>query len=313
MHAIETRFSAEREVIWKGIGNILDHAPTNLDEALVAAGLTWKVQKEPAYDKRGRVVEGLNLTVRNTDNAILGSVGDVYSIVQPRDAFEFTEALLGKGVAYETAGSLFGGRKIWVLARLPVENVLGDMVMPYLCFSTSFDGTSATKVSTMLTRVECNNTLTFGEANAHRQWSARHSGNIKDKLETAATTLELTQKYIEAFRAKAERYAEVKVSKADFEHIVDEVFGVEDLMTSRQKANALHLKGQLGVALRQADLANFKGTAWHLYNAFGDFASHIDPVRKTANWKESLFDSFIDGNRTLLKVEQLIDELVKVA
>jgi len=72
----------------------------------------------------------------------------------------------------------------------------------------------------------------------------------------------------------------------------------------------MHLKAQLGLALRRPDLENFKGTAWHLYNAFGDFASHIDPVRKTAEWRENLWESFIDGNKTLISVERMLDKIV---
>jgi hypothetical protein len=91
---------------------------------------------------------------------------------------------------------------------------------------------------------------------------------------------------------------------------VNELFGDEDLMTGKQKTNTMKLKEQFGVALRRPDLDNFKGTAWHLYNSVGDFATHIDPIRKTANWQESLFESFIDGNQYLIKAEKILDALV---
>lgn len=40
---------------------------------------------------------------------------------QKGDAFKFTDALLGEGVRYESAGSLQGGKRVWLLVRLPRE------------------------------------------------------------------------------------------------------------------------------------------------------------------------------------------------
>ena len=71
--------------------------------------------------------------VRSTDDAVLGVVSDRYRIVQNEEAFQFTDDLLGEGVTYETAGSLQGGKKVWMLAKLPRKYLIaGDQVVPYL-------------------------------------------------------------------------------------------------------------------------------------------------------------------------------------
>ena len=41
---------------------------------------------------------------------------DRYKVVQNAEAFAFTDELLGRGVRYETAGSLQDGRRVWILA-----------------------------------------------------------------------------------------------------------------------------------------------------------------------------------------------------
>lgn len=41
--------------------------------------------------------------MRTTDDKVLGVVGERYRIVQNREAFAWTDALLGEGVKYETA------------------------------------------------------------------------------------------------------------------------------------------------------------------------------------------------------------------
>ncbi|MDE7246455.1 MAG: DUF945 domain-containing protein [Lachnospiraceae bacterium] len=43
---------------------------------------------------------------------------------QNEDAFKFTDDLLGEGVTYETAGALQGGRKAWMLARMPHRYII---------------------------------------------------------------------------------------------------------------------------------------------------------------------------------------------
>jgi len=60
-------------------------------------------------------------------------VSDRYKVVQNKDAFAFTDALLGEGVKYETAGSLCDGKRIWLLAKLPERyEIMGEQVEPYL-------------------------------------------------------------------------------------------------------------------------------------------------------------------------------------
>ena len=46
-------------------------------------------------------------------------------MVDNRDAFRFLDALIGSELHFETAGSLWGGRRVWCLARLPEYVELG--------------------------------------------------------------------------------------------------------------------------------------------------------------------------------------------
>ena len=108
---VETMFSV-REKPWHGLGRIVAEAPTSKD-ALKLAGLDWKVVQEPIYTGLHRVIEGYKANVRDSDRKVLGVVSDRYKVVQNADAFSFTDELLGKGVRYETAGSLQERKKVW--------------------------------------------------------------------------------------------------------------------------------------------------------------------------------------------------------
>ena len=101
---------------WHGLGVQVQEAPESKD-ALRLAGLNWKVYQREVYTDSGIKIEGYRANVRNTDNKVLGVVTERYKIVQNEEAFSFTDALLGKGVRYETAGSLQEGKKVWQDSR----------------------------------------------------------------------------------------------------------------------------------------------------------------------------------------------------
>ena len=122
----------------------------------------------------------------------LGVVSDRYRIVQNEEAFQFTDDLLGEGVTYETAGSLQGGKKVWMLARLPRKYLIaGDQVVPYLVIFNSHDGSSGVKVAMTPIRVVCQNTLNLALNTAKRSWTARHTENVLLRVQDARETLQL--------------------------------------------------------------------------------------------------------------------------
>ena len=101
---VETMFYT-REKPWHGLGTLVAEAPESR-EALRIAGLNWKVLQEPVYTENDELIQGYKANVRDSDRKILGVVTDRYKVIQNEEAFAFTDALLGEGVRYETAGSL---------------------------------------------------------------------------------------------------------------------------------------------------------------------------------------------------------------
>ena len=151
---VETMFYV-RETPWHNLGINVDEAPTS-ESALILSGLNWNVVQKTIFTNDNDLIPNYKVNLRETDNRILGVVTDRYKIVQNREAFAFTDSLLGEGVTYETAGSLQNGKKVWLLARLP-ENykILGDDVCPYLVFSNSHDGSGAIRICMTPIRVVC--------------------------------------------------------------------------------------------------------------------------------------------------------------
>ena len=214
---VETMFSV-RETPWHGLGRIIMDAPASR-EALELAGLDWQVESRNIYSGTGAMIPGYRANVRSTDDAVLGVVSDRYRIVQNEEAFQFTDDLLGEGVTYETAGSLQGGKKVWMLARLPRKYLIaGDQVEPYLVIFNSHDGSSGVKVAMTPTRVVCQNTLNLALNTAKRSWTARHTENVLLRVQDARETLQLdSNKLYEniVYLEMRSRGYEVQVGKLD--------------------------------------------------------------------------------------------------
>lgn len=191
---VETMFSV-REIPWHGLGTVVADAPSS-EDALKLAGLDWEVVQSSIYTSRG-ILNGYKTNIRAIDGKVLGVVTDKYKIIQNKEAFAFTDELLGRGVKYETAGALQGGKKVWILARLPEEYILAEeKICAYLVFSNTHDGSGAVKVAITPVRVVCNNTLNLALNTARRSFSMIHKGDFANKVQEARDTLALTNQYM---------------------------------------------------------------------------------------------------------------------
>ena len=289
-----------RETPWHGQGLRVEEAPTS-EEAIRLAGLDWKVEQKPIYLADGTEIKGNYANVRSSDNKPLGIVGERYKIVQNSDAFAFTDALLGEGVKYETAGSLKDGKVIWLLAKMPEQfEILGDKVDPYLVFTNTHDGSGAVRVCMTPIRVVCNNTLNLALRDAKRVWSARHTGSVTNKLDDARETLQFANTYIEATKETFENLYKVKLNEISLFRTINNIVPITENMTDRQKENAKIIRDDILFRYREApDLRVLDHTGARLVQAVADTTSHIEPFRQTANFKENRFKKTLDGNDML--------------
>ena len=303
---VETMFSV-REKPWHGLGKIVMEAPTSKD-ALRLAGLDWNVVQEPIYTEFNEVVEGYKANVRDSDRKVLGVVSDRYKVVQNADAFSFTDELLGKGVRYETAGSLQEGKKVWLLARLPREYIIGgERISPYLVFSNTHDGSGSVKVAVTPVRVVCNNTLNLALDTASRSFSMVHTGNIQDKIQEAKDTLFMAESYMDCLGAEFEQLRRQKMTDAQVKEFIELLLPIEKDSTQIQSKNILRLREDLKKRYYDApDLQKVGNNAYRFINAVSDFATHAKPLRRTANYNENLFARTIDGNPLIDKAYQLL-------
>ncbi len=303
---VETMFYT-REKPWHGLGTGVEKAPASAD-ALRLAGLDWKVVQEPICTEKGGIIPGYRVNIRDSDGKALGVVTDRYRIIQNQEAFAFTDALLGKGVRYETAGSLQEGRRVWLLARLPHEYIIsGERISPYLVFSNTHDGSGAVRAALTPVRVVCNNTLNLALHTAKRSWSMIHTGNITDKMKEAENTLFMAEEYMESLGKEFERLRGRKITDGQVKEYIEQLLPLENGATPVQSRNVLKLREDMRRRYYDApDLQDVGKNAYRFINAVSDFATHAGPLRRTANYNENLFMRTMDGNPVIDRAYQLV-------
>ena len=298
-----------REKPWHGLGEMVQDAPTSAD-ALRLAGLDWRVDQKDIQVIGGTQIPNFKANIRSSDGKILGVVSDRYRVVQNEEAFEFTDGLVGGDVRYETAGSLNGGRKIWLLAKLPEVQVAGDKTEPYLCFTNTHDGSGAIRVCMTPIRVVCNNTLNAALNTAKRAWSVRHVGDIGSKIHEAQMCLEMAGTYMEQLDVLGNQLANTSVTDDQIRQVLSEMFPTDENSSDIEKRHVQRVKDEYMVCLFAPDIAKFRGTAWGAVNAMSDMVTHNAPLRQTKNYRENNWGRIMDGH---VMIDKMTLAMMKLA
>ena len=295
-----------RETPWHGLGTKVLTAPSS-KEALQLAGLDWKVNQQSIYTEAEEIT-GYKANVRSNDNKVLGVVTDRYKIIQNDEAFAFTDALLGEGVRYETAGSLNGGKRVWLLAHMPHEYIIsGERISPYLVFTNTHDGSGAVKVALTPIRVVCNNTLNLALSTAKRSWSMVHTGNIEEKMQEARNTLFMAEKYMDGLGKEFDKLRNIQMSEKQVMQYIELLLPIEEDSSIQQIRNIRKLREDMKVRYFDApDLKDLGNNAYRFVNSVSDFATHAEPLRKTIRYKENLFSKTVDGNPMIDRAYQMV-------
>lgn len=217
----------------------------------------------------------------------LGVVGSHYQPIQNEAHLDLLDALVDEaGVKhFETAGSLRGGKEVFVSMRMPSTLQIGgeDPVDVYLVAMNSHDGSSAFKFLVTPVRVVCANTLAAALGQAQASFSIRHTRGADGKIQEAREALGLTWKYAEEFEAAAQKMIETTLKTKDFEKVARRIVGMDGATLSKraQTSAARNLDGLMGLWESSDTMTKIKGTRWAGYNAVTEYVDHFMDVRDT--------------------------------
>lgn len=312
------------EKAWHGLGQELQ-ADATIEQWQAAAGMDWSIQRSKVRFHFGHAahefstMDSHHVLFRKDTKAPLGIVSPDYKIVQPRAVIEFFRDLVAdSGYTLNTAGTLFGGKKFWALAKVDSQNVIGqDEVGGYLLLATSCDGSMATEVRETTVRVVCGNTLSM--ARAEGKADARVSHRTKFNAEAMKAKLGLTRDHFEDFMQDARTLAAKQVTNAQAEAFVRELLrptdkkdlpvvletgetdfasllsrpahlsDVTDQPAQRAPKGEQDILGLFRGSMLGQGLPGASGTAWGLVNAVTAFVDHGKQAKTADHRLDSAF------------------------
>jgi phage/plasmid-like protein (TIGR03299 family) len=273
---------------WHGLGQELDQNAT-IEQWRKAAGMDWSIKSAPTRfipeNTYGELhnVKNQNVLYRTDNNAPLSIVSDRYQIVQPADVLEFFRDLVEEsGFRLHTAGTLFGGKRLWALAETGkfAEVSEGDGIGGFLLLSTSADKSLATTARFTSVRVVCNNTLSLSVQNNAHCVSFTHARKfdhelLKSKLGAAVASFDgfmEMAKHLERQRITTEQ-ADAFIKRILFtvDQLIEPDFNIEK---NRPYNKILDLfKGEAKGSELVGD------TKWALLNSVTEYFDHHHPSR----------------------------------
>ena len=274
-----------RTSTWENVGT---ESHGNYMDLLKAADLDYTVIAEDSFVEREGskiMIPNQKVVLREDTNEVLGTVSSRYQLCQNRDALDFVEYL--EGVSLIKAGS--NGGMVWMIGKLPEVEVLGDVITPHLIFQNSHDGSCSIKTTICMLRMICQNQFIATFKDSPATITIRHQGEMEKKLISARETMQGIYNYVKNYDKVANDLVTQKVTPKKFNEILEGYFKVPEEASERSTRIILDKRERFLEAYNADDNQNFKGTKWGIINAFSDFSTHEEYVRKTDNWQNSRF------------------------
>lgn len=303
-HQIETHGSRAAAVFarvdpWHRLGTTLEGHAFTAEEAMSLGHLGgWDVRKVPlsASEISAEGVTQLDVpgfaTVRTNPFThapeALGVVGSAYHPLQNEEHAEFLNRLADEsGAIFDTAGSLRGGRQVFVTMRLPESLQVGgnDRVDLNIAALNSHDGSSAFRLLVTPVRVVCANTQAAALREHKASISIRHTRNAKAAVQSAREALGLTFAYVREFENEAERLINTTMTDAAFAELTATVFGTvgRDATPRAKRAERRRTDALTGLWADANTQAGVRHTAWAGYQSVVEYVDHFAPVRTKGN------------------------------
>lgn len=310
-----------REMPWHGLGVVLDGYPTRAEAQGLA--LPWEPISEPVYRREVVIhehsdecygtgaffladgtterqvlcgqqsgpsvqfveIEGSKEIRRDDNGAGLGVVNDTYEPVSNTELFDIAEAVQGQGsdVRFETAGSLDGGRKVWVLLRLNEPIVVpGDpngATIAFYALQNSHNGTGSLRGQGVNTRIVCANTSTWADMEAQRsghEFTFRHSKNVRDRIEDAKQALAGWRTSVNEWLTVQEHLVSVKVTREQQEAFIEAFVPMPaaQIVSKRVQTNVANVRSTMWDILGSETSEGVDKTAYGLVQAAVEYAQH---------------------------------------
>lgn len=293
-----------RDAGWHGLAEVLpDHVTP---EVARKKAFDWEPVEAPLYravpfiDENGpqtryEVVEEVKAIERSDGKGFLGAVGQTFTPTtntELREVADAVEGIAAGDVRVETAGSLKGGRKVWMLLRLnePIA-VKGDPhgdTIPYFALQNNHDGSGSFRGQALFTRVICDNTAQMADLEAAKrgtEFTFRHTSGIKDRIEEAKGAVAMWRQSVEQWNALMADLMDLKVTAKQKQIFIDEwqptalPQGKGVVVSDRVMNNIEVARGEFAKIMSSVTMEDIGGSAYGLVQAAIEFQQHVRAVR----------------------------------
>lgn len=267
---------------WHKLGQRLDQN-ASFDQWRVAAGMDWTIEAAPVqFTAQGnaQLMPERFVQYRSDTLAPLSVVSERYKPVQPAEVLEFFRDLVDEaGFRLHTAGTLFGGKRLWALAETGkfAEVSKDDGIGGFLLLSTSCDKTLATTARFTTVRVVCNNTLGMATQNGANCVSFTHARTfdhefMKSKLGAAVNSFGAFMEMAKFLQRQRLQEAQAKTFLA---RILDTPYTEENV--PQENRTFRKIMDLFNGEAKGTEVAG--GTKWQLLNAVTEYYDHHMPAR----------------------------------
>lgn len=274
-------YVGENGTPWHGLGNPVRKGAT-IEEIEEAAVLGWKVLTRPVqFEYEGQMVVDAthNIMFRSDTRAVLDVTGPGYKPHQNRDVLEFFREYLDLGQMYiDTAGSLRGGKYIWVLGKMDAGFMLPgkDRVEGYVTLMNPHQYGKGMIAKFTSVRIVCMNTYQMALGSGSGGIKIWHTHEFdKSRRDEVKQNLGIARERLEAHAADAIKLVKTTIPLEDAVKVVAEVFkGDPKRPIEQQSRTVLRVLQLFQGAGRGSKLVSADGTAWGVLNAITEYLDH---------------------------------------
>lgn len=225
---IDTMMAADRLVPWHYDSNkervkLLDMKIESGRQALTVAKCDWRVKLTDlaTYLPDHEGADDFFIVEREDRAAVLGVHQTRYKEIQNEVIADLADAVIeaAKGSHILTAGSLYGGKVVWMLVELPDSGIIlagRETHKRYVLIVTSHDATIPLSIRSTRVRVLCMNTMSMAVGGSRAEYVIRHTTNALDYVEEAKAGLRAANANELAMDATIERLIDTELSGDDF-------------------------------------------------------------------------------------------------
>jgi phage/plasmid-like protein (TIGR03299 family) len=267
------------------------------------------------YERSLRTDKEFRRIARDDDMRTLSYQRNSYNII-PNSAFgEIIDSILQAEpdtVQLETGGSLNGGRRVWMLARINEPVPLpgdGTATFPFLGLTSDHTGQGSCAARLTTVRIVCGNTFSAAEAEGERTgavYSFSHRGDWRSRLGEAREALMYARAQTREYTEAMTELLGIRVTEDQEQLFLREFIPSppDGIISDRVAKNIAEARAAVQGFLDSPTVlgAGVRGTAYGLVQAAGEYLDH---GRAAKTWETRM-------NRSLLRAEPAKAKAVKL-